>query len=126
VDPLDQSSLWCRIKDVDSAALLLCWVPKTGDEGFVSALETFPGQVLVLVGEQGVGGACGSSSFWSQVECLYEEQASICLSRFIGWYDSVSVYTRRVGVVVVEEAAVQEEAVASLPPEAVLLFPPDT
>lgn len=110
---------------MDSAALLLCWVPKTGDEGFVSALETFPGQVLVLVGEQGVGGACGGSTFWSRVDCLYEETSSICVPRFMGWYDSVSVYTRREGGVggegvqeeVVQEEAIQEEAmVTSLPP----------
>jgi len=116
VHPLDQQNLWCHVNDADSAALLLCWVPKTGDDGFVSALETFPGKILLLVGEQSVGSACGSANFWSVIDRLWEEKESICLSRFIGWYDSVSVYTRREKEVKKEEVEKNEEEVDSLPP----------
>jgi hypothetical protein len=96
VEPMDQSILWNTVKDDQSeeTALLLCWVPKINNEGFIHAIQTFPGRHLIIVGESS-GGSCGSTQFWNVVNDLYLEEDYTILPRFLGWYDGVLFMIKR-------------------------------
>ena len=77
-----------------NSALLLCWVPKSDISIFTEAVRAFPGSDLILIGEVDTGSACGSSSFWACVKESWNLVYSVPLPRYLGWFDSMSVFRR--------------------------------
>lgn len=74
-------------------ALLLCWPPYS-DPMAATALQAYPGNDLIWIGE-GDGGCCGGEDFWEMIRDGWMEQCWWSIPQWPCMRDHVAIYRRK-------------------------------